>query len=80
MTQIYYMLIKNLRALELVLNLELHKVYEWLTTNKLTLNAKKSNFIIFHPHQKKINYQLNLKIFDNHSKTFLPVEQKLYVK
>ena len=62
------------------MNFELHKVYEWLTANKLTLNAKKSNFIIFHPHQKKINYQLNLKIFDNYSKTFLPFEQKLYVK
>ena len=71
---------KNLRTLELVVNLELHKAYEWLTANKLTLNAKKSKFIIFHPHQKKINYQLNLEIFDNDSKTFLPLEQKLYVK
>ena len=55
---------KNLRTLELVVNLELHKVYEWLTANKLMLNAQKSNFIIFHPHQKKINYQLKLEIFD----------------
>ena len=43
---------KNLRTLELVVNFELHKVYEWLTPNKLTLNVKKSNFIIFHPHEK----------------------------
>ena len=54
------------------MNLEFHKVYEWLTAYKLTLNVKKSNFIIFHPHQKKINHQLNLKIVDNDPKTFLP--------
>ena len=36
---------KNLRTLELVVNLEFHKVYEWLTAYKLTLNVKKSNFI-----------------------------------
>ena len=63
---------KNLRTLELVVNLEFHKVYEWVTTYMLTLNVEKSNFIIFHPHQKKINYQLNLKILDNDPKTFLP--------
>ena len=28
---------KNLRTLKLVVNLELHKVYEWLTSNKLQL-------------------------------------------
>ena len=71
---------KNLRTLEVVVNLEFHKVYEWLTAYKLTLNVKKSNFIIFHPHQKKTNYQLNLKIVDTDPKTFLPFEQKLYVK
>ena len=71
---------KNLRTLELVVNLEFHKVYEWLTAYMLTLNVKKSTFIIFHSHQKKINYQLNLKVLDNDPKTFLPLEQKLYVK
>ena len=53
---------KNLRTLELVVNFELHKVYEWLTANKLTVNVKKSNFNIFHPHQKKIDYQVNLTL------------------
>ena len=71
---------KNLRTLELVINSELHKVYEWLTANKLTLNIKKSNFIIFRTHQKKIDYHVNLRIFDNDSQTFLPLEQKSYVK
>ena len=61
---------KNLRTLELVVNFGLHKVYESLTANKLTLNVKKSNFIIFYPHQ----------IIDNDSKALLPLEQKSYVK
>ena len=43
------------------------------------LNIKKSNSIIFHPHQKKIDYQVNLQIFDNDSKTFLPLKQKSYM-
>ena len=63
---------KNLRTLELVVNLEFHKVYEWVTAYMLALNVEKSNFIILHPHQKKINYQLNLKILDNDPKTLLP--------
>ena len=71
---------KNVRTLELVVNLEFHKVYEWLTAYKLTLNVKNLNVTIFHPHQKKIYYQLNLKIVDTDPKTFLPLEQKLYVK
>ena len=70
---------KNLRTLELVVNAELHKVYEWLTANKLTLNVK-SNFFVFHPHQNKIDYQVNLQILDNDSKTLLRLEQKSYVK
>ena len=68
---------KNLRTLELVVNSELHKVYEWLTANKLTLNIKKSNFIIFCPHQKKIDYQINLRIFDNDSQTFFAFRTKV---
>ena len=71
---------KSLRTLEPVVNSESHKVNEWLTANKLTLNIKKSNFIIFHPHQKKIDYQVNLRIFDNDSETFLPLEKKSNVK
>ena len=35
---------KNLKSLELYVNQELNKVYDWLTANKLTLNIKKSNF------------------------------------
>ena len=32
-----------------------------------SLNTKKSNFVIFHPHQKKLNHEVILKIFDNYT-------------
>ena len=44
---------KNLEAVEQTVNAELKNVHDWLTTNKLTLNTKKSNFVIFRPCQKK---------------------------
>ena len=38
---------KNVKSLEETVNNELLKVSEWLNANKLTLNAKKSNYVIF---------------------------------
>ena len=38
---------KNLKSSESVLNIELQKVCVWLNANKLTINAKKYNFVIF---------------------------------
>ena len=39
------------------------KVWDWVNTNKLTLNAKKSKFVIFRLFQRKIDYP----IFDNNT-------------
>ena len=36
------------------INKELIKICKWLKANKLSLNAKKSKYMIFHMHQKKI--------------------------
>ena len=36
-------------------NIQLHKFSTWFNTNKLSLNTKKSNFIIFTPTGKKYN-------------------------
>ena len=44
---------KDLKTLELTVNAELHNLYNWLTSNKLSLNIKKSNYVIFRPYQKK---------------------------
>ena len=41
------------------------KVSDWLNSNKLTLNAKKSNYVIFRPYQRKLNYSVNIEMIDN---------------
>ena len=40
---------KDLKSLESVMNIELQKDCDWLNANKLTIIAKKSNFVIFRP-------------------------------
>ena len=46
---------KSLASLESIINNELLHVQTWLNTNKLSLNIAKSNFVLFHPTQKKVN-------------------------
>ena len=55
----------NLKSLEKTVNSELLKVSDWLNANKLTLNAKKSNYVIFRPYQRKLNYSINIEMIDN---------------
>ena len=71
---------KNLKSLKLSVNLELNKVYDWLTANKLTLNIKKSNFVIYCPAQRKLAYQPKIVIFDNEQNKKVALEHKDYVK
>jgi hypothetical protein len=52
----------NLQRLEAKLNHELENINEWLCANKLSLNVEKSDFVLFHTPQKKINYSIDLKI------------------
>ena len=37
------------------INIELDKICDWLAVNKLSLNASKSNYMIFHHRQKNLN-------------------------
>ena len=53
---------KSLLQLETTVNNELHEVFNWLCANKLSLNIEKSNYVIFRPPQKLVNYPINLKI------------------
>ena len=69
----------DLNKLEVVVNEELLKLCEWLNSNKLSLNVSKSNFVIFHPYQRKLNREVNLKILDNNSE-LVSLERKTYVK
>jgi len=54
----------NLNNLIIKANTEIHKISEWLNINKLSLNIKKTHFILFHFRQKKITLDLKLKIDD----------------
>ena len=49
---------RSLTALEQIANDELTNIQNWLHTNKLALNIKKSSFLIFHPVQKKLPFQV----------------------
>ena len=71
---------KNLKSLETIVNCELFKVVGWLIANKLSLNIKKTNYIIFHPYQKRINYNICIKAYDSRTKTFFDLERKDHVK
>lgn len=50
----------NLQHLENKINSEFYNVSQWLNANKLSLNIEKTNFVLFHPPQKKIRYHLKL--------------------
>ena len=71
---------KNLKSLEMTVNRELHLLCQWLDANKLTLNAKKSNYVIFRPCQKKLDYHINLIVTENSTKEYSSLEYKDYVK
>ena len=71
---------KSVKNLEITVNKELAKVSDWLIANKLTLNIKKSNFVIFRPLQKKLTIQPTIKLFDNNSQRLVTLDCKNYVK
>ena len=62
------------------MNQELCKLYDWLTANKLTLNVKKTNFVIFSPAQRRLTHLPKIKIFDNKQNTSVALECKEFVK
>ena len=71
---------KNLKDLETIINNELQNPYNWLTANKLTLNIKKSNFVIFHPYQKQLASQPKLSMFDDEKNIYVRLESKVSIK
>ena len=52
----------TLKSLELVMNKELKKISTWLIVNRLSLNVKKTNFVLFHPFNKPLKQNITLKI------------------
>ena len=71
---------KNLKSLEKTVNNVLVRVSDWLNANKLTFNAKKSNFVIFRPHQRKMDHSVNILMFDNSNHILTSLECKDHVK
>lgn len=65
---------KNLKTLEVIVNAKLRNFCDWLTSNKLSLNTKKSNFVLFHPYQKRASYHPNISIFDNVKNRFASLQ------
>lgn len=59
---------QNISELETNINTELSNVHIWLCANRLSLNIEKSNYVIFHPPQKKMQTNLNLNISDKQLK------------
>ena len=71
---------KNLKTLEVIVNTELRNFCDWLTSNKLSLNTKKPNFVLFQPYQKRASYHPYISIFDNEQNRFASLESKYYIK
>ena len=48
----------------------------WLTADKLKLNTKNSNFILFDPYQKQLAYQPKICMFDNEQNKYVDLSPK----
>ena len=46
---------ENLETLESDVNAELDNISDWIIANKLSLNTKKSNYLIFSPKNRRVN-------------------------
>ena len=53
---------KSLKQLKKYLNLDLRNLCNWLKANKISLNASKTELIVFRHPCKKMNYDLRIKI------------------
>ena len=53
---------KSLKQRKKQLNLDLRNLSNWLKANKISLNASKTELLIFRHPNKKINYDLKIKI------------------
>ncbi len=64
---------KNFKSLETIVNKELVEVCEWLNSNKLTLNLRKTNCYFS-------TSSVSVKLLDNSTNNFIQTEYKEFVK
>ena len=60
-TNLYYES-NDLKKIEVAVNREMNKIFQWLCSNRLSLNILKTNFVIFHPFNKPVKEFITLKI------------------
>ena len=53
---------KDRSTLSAIFNLEMSKLSDWCRANKLSINLKKSNFMVFQPRQKRQKFDLAFSI------------------
>ena len=63
----------NVHNLISVINYELDKLYTWFSVNKLSLNASKTNYMVFE--RRKINCDVDIKINSNQITTKESIRQ-----
>ena len=69
----------NPQELEEIINAELTRVKAWCDVNKLSINHKKTNFMITKSAQKRLNTAITVTIPDNEGSNFY-IEQKDHIK
>ena len=62
MKPVFFTLVKTIKQIEILYNLEFKGVTDWLKANKLTLNVDKSNLVLFRSPMKKVMESIILKI------------------
>ena len=62
MTLIYYCLSNSIKKLNKLINADLKHLVNWLNANKISLNAKKTEMVIFKAKQKKLEGDLKKKV------------------
>ena len=56
---------KDFNLLPEILNSEMLKSTQWCRANKLSINFKKSNFMVFRPHQRRQTLDMSIQIDNN---------------
>ena len=55
---------KSLEDMEKNVNFDLKNINDWLIANKISLNANKTEMVLFRNHRKKIDFKMEIKIAD----------------